>query len=160
MGSVRLESALERLRRRRVGEVLEADGVGLAGVLAQDAAVAADVRVALVAAEVELERLVDAKRAVGGDPSPAGAHVERPGENRIALGARERDRELDREPRCGPALRMGHGGHRTRSCTRFVRWCVAVATGASTEVRTQIQVRWRDLDLLGHLNQSVYHEFL
>ena len=28
------------------------------------------------------------------------------------------------------------------------------------EVRTRIAVRWRDLDMLGHLNQSVYHEFL
>jgi acyl-CoA thioester hydrolase len=28
------------------------------------------------------------------------------------------------------------------------------------EVRTRIEVRWRDLDMLGHLNQSVYHEFL
>ena len=28
------------------------------------------------------------------------------------------------------------------------------------EVRTRVEVRWRDLDLLGHLNQSVYHEFL
>ena len=29
-----------------------------------------------------------------------------------------------------------------------------------SELRTRVQVRWRDLDLLGHLNQSVYHEFL
>ena len=28
------------------------------------------------------------------------------------------------------------------------------------EVRTRVEVRWRDLDLLGHLNQSVYHELL
>ncbi|HEX8121119.1 MAG TPA: thioesterase family protein [Solirubrobacteraceae bacterium] len=28
------------------------------------------------------------------------------------------------------------------------------------EVRTRIEVRWRDLDMLGHLNQSVYHELL
>ena len=28
------------------------------------------------------------------------------------------------------------------------------------EVRTRIDVRWRDLDMLGHLNQSVYHELL
>ena len=28
------------------------------------------------------------------------------------------------------------------------------------EVRTRVEVRWRDLDMLGHLNQSVYHEFL
>ena len=28
------------------------------------------------------------------------------------------------------------------------------------ETRTRIDVRWRDLDMLGHLNQSVYHEFL
>ena len=28
------------------------------------------------------------------------------------------------------------------------------------EVRVRVGVRWRDLDLLGHLNQSVYHEYL
>ena len=28
------------------------------------------------------------------------------------------------------------------------------------EVRVRVPVRWRDLDLLGHLNQSVYHEYL
>jgi len=28
------------------------------------------------------------------------------------------------------------------------------------EAHVQIPVRWRDLDMLGHLNQSVYHEFL
>jgi acyl-CoA thioester hydrolase len=28
------------------------------------------------------------------------------------------------------------------------------------EVRTTVPLRWRDLDLLGHLNQSVYHELL
>src|SRR3954453_19614126 len=27
-----------------------------------------------------------------------------------------------------------------------------------SEARTKVQLRWRDLDLLGHLNQSVYHE--
>jgi acyl-CoA thioester hydrolase len=28
------------------------------------------------------------------------------------------------------------------------------------EARTRVPVRWRDLDLLGHLNQAVYHELL
>ena len=28
------------------------------------------------------------------------------------------------------------------------------------EVRVRIPIRWRDLDLLGHVNQSVYHELL
>ena len=28
------------------------------------------------------------------------------------------------------------------------------------ETRVQIGVRWRDLDMLGHLNQAVYHELL
>ena len=28
------------------------------------------------------------------------------------------------------------------------------------ESRIQVPLRWRDLDLLGHLNQSVYHELL
>lgn len=31
---------------------------------------------------------------------------------------------------------------------------------AETEVRTRIPLRWRDMDMLGHLNQSVYHELL
>jgi acyl-CoA thioester hydrolase len=36
-----------------------------------------------------------------------------------------------------------------------------VATSpADLEVRVRIDVRWRDLDMLGHLNQAVYHEFL
>jgi acyl-CoA thioester hydrolase len=28
------------------------------------------------------------------------------------------------------------------------------------EVRVRIGIRWRDLDMLGHLNQAVYHELL
>jgi acyl-CoA thioester hydrolase len=28
------------------------------------------------------------------------------------------------------------------------------------EVRVRVVVRWRDLDMLGHLNQAVYHELL
>ena len=28
------------------------------------------------------------------------------------------------------------------------------------EARTTVAIRWRDLDLLGHLNQAVYHELL
>ncbi len=31
---------------------------------------------------------------------------------------------------------------------------------AASEATIRIPIRWRDLDLLGHLNQSVYHEFL
>jgi len=31
---------------------------------------------------------------------------------------------------------------------------------ASFEKRMSIQLRWRDMDMLGHLNQSVYHELL
>jgi acyl-CoA thioester hydrolase len=30
----------------------------------------------------------------------------------------------------------------------------------SPEVRVQVTLRWRDMDELGHLNQSVYHELL
>ena len=33
-------------------------------------------------------------------------------------------------------------------------------SGPPLEVRVRIDVRWRDLDMLGHLNQAVYHEFL
>ena len=28
------------------------------------------------------------------------------------------------------------------------------------ESRVRVPIRWRDLDLLGHVNQSVYHELL
>jgi len=31
---------------------------------------------------------------------------------------------------------------------------------AAKETRIEIDLRWRDLDFLGHLNQSVYHELL
>jgi acyl-CoA thioester hydrolase len=34
------------------------------------------------------------------------------------------------------------------------------AMTASFENRITIQLRWRDMDMLGHLNQSVYHELL
>ena len=35
-----------------------------------------------------------------------------------------------------------------------------MAPDSPLEVRTTIEIRWRDLDMLGHLNQSVYHELL
>ena len=31
---------------------------------------------------------------------------------------------------------------------------------AAEEIRIDVELRWRDLDFLGHLNQSVYHELL
>ena len=31
---------------------------------------------------------------------------------------------------------------------------------AVDEIRIEIELRWRDLDTLGHLNQAVYHELL
>lgn len=31
---------------------------------------------------------------------------------------------------------------------------------AREEFRIEVDVRWRDLDFLGHMNQSVYHELL
>jgi acyl-CoA thioester hydrolase len=31
---------------------------------------------------------------------------------------------------------------------------------SGAEYRMNVQLRWRDIDRLGHLNQSVYHEFL
>ena len=31
---------------------------------------------------------------------------------------------------------------------------------AALEQRVSVQLRWRDMDMLGHLNQSVYHELL
>jgi acyl-CoA thioester hydrolase len=30
----------------------------------------------------------------------------------------------------------------------------------SAQARVEISLRWRDMDMLGHLNQSVYHELL
>jgi acyl-CoA thioester hydrolase len=33
-------------------------------------------------------------------------------------------------------------------------------TGIPNEVRVPISLRWRDMDMLGHLNQAVYHELL
>ncbi len=30
----------------------------------------------------------------------------------------------------------------------------------SAEARVRVPIRWRDLDMLGHLNQAVYHELL
>jgi acyl-CoA thioester hydrolase len=32
--------------------------------------------------------------------------------------------------------------------------------GPNLEQRVTVQLRWRDMDMLGHLNQSVYHELL
>jgi len=31
---------------------------------------------------------------------------------------------------------------------------------SNLEQRLSVQLRWRDMDMLGHLNQSVYHELL
>ena len=31
---------------------------------------------------------------------------------------------------------------------------------AADEIRIEVELRWRDLDFLGHLNQAVYHELL
>jgi len=31
---------------------------------------------------------------------------------------------------------------------------------AGDEIRIEVDLRWRDLDFLGHLNQAVYHELL
>jgi acyl-CoA thioester hydrolase len=30
----------------------------------------------------------------------------------------------------------------------------------SDDIRIEVELRWRDLDFLGHLNQAVYHELL
>jgi acyl-CoA thioester hydrolase len=39
---------------------------------------------------------------------------------------------------------------------RLDSWPVA----SGLEHRVYVQLRWRDMDMLGHLNQSVYHELL
>jgi acyl-CoA thioester hydrolase len=36
----------------------------------------------------------------------------------------------------------------------------AMSTDARPEVTVRVTLRWRDMDMLGHLNQSVYHELL
>ncbi len=43
--------------------------------------------------------------------------------------------------------------------SRAIGWDDA-APVAAKETRIEIDLRWRDLDFLGHLNQSVYHELL
>ena len=35
-----------------------------------------------------------------------------------------------------------------------------MASDAPLEARVRIALRWRDMDMLGHLNQAVYHEYL
>ncbi|HEU4973775.1 MAG TPA: thioesterase family protein [Baekduia sp.] len=35
-----------------------------------------------------------------------------------------------------------------------------MTTDGSLEARVRIALRWRDMDMLGHLNQAVYHELL
>src|SRR4051812_19111221 len=35
-----------------------------------------------------------------------------------------------------------------------------MSTDATPEAQLQIALRWRDMDMLGHLNQAVYHELL
>jgi acyl-CoA thioester hydrolase len=35
-----------------------------------------------------------------------------------------------------------------------------VSPADGLEHRVRVQLRWRDMDMLGHLNQSVYHELL
>src|SRR4051812_35956411 len=35
-----------------------------------------------------------------------------------------------------------------------------MSTDATPEASVQIALRWRDMDMLGHLNQAVYHEIL
>lgn len=35
-----------------------------------------------------------------------------------------------------------------------------MSADAPPEVNLRLALRWRDMDLLGHLNQAVYHEFL
>src|SRR3954454_11403423 len=53
-------------------------------------------------------------------------------------------RPRERPPRVAP-----HRVERPLGCTRMAR-----------ETTTRLQLRWRDLDQLGHVNQSVYHELL
>jgi acyl-CoA thioester hydrolase len=36
----------------------------------------------------------------------------------------------------------------------------SATSGGPREVRIRVGLRWRDVDMLGHLNQSVYHELL
>jgi acyl-CoA thioester hydrolase len=38
--------------------------------------------------------------------------------------------------------------------------CKVMTLDGSLEARVRIALRWRDMDMLGHLNQAVYHELL
>jgi acyl-CoA thioester hydrolase len=41
-----------------------------------------------------------------------------------------------------------------------MRHASGMSDQAPVQARVRIAVRWRDLDMLGHLNQAVYHELL
>jgi acyl-CoA thioester hydrolase len=47
----------------------------------------------------------------------------------------------------------------TTYTSRAIRWDDA-ASVPPDEIRIDVELRWRDLDFLGHLNQAVYHELL
>src|SRR5437870_2853948 len=58
-------------------------------------------------------------------------------------------------PKAGRAsARLGPPG----GCQLQAAYAGAVSSGL--EQRIPVQLRWRDMDMLGHLNQSVYHELL
>jgi acyl-CoA thioester hydrolase len=50
------------------------------------------------------------------------------------------------------------GAHRPSARAGATLDCRPVAPGLEHSVR--VQLRWRDMDMLGHLNQSVFHELL
>src|SRR4051812_33480297 len=60
----------------------------------------------------------------------------------------------------GPTRRGGRdSGRRGWRATSVLNQDTRVRRMA-LENRIRVQLRWRDLDQLGHVNQSVYHEFL
>src|SRR5438067_1919790 len=55
-------------------------------------------------------------------------------------------------PLSRPAVDQRDPSPRVRAAEQIV--------SSATEHRVRVQLRWRDMDMLGHLNQSVYHELL
>src|SRR6185503_11643253 len=70
--------------------------------------------------------------------------------------SRSRQRSSTRSSSCGKdTLGSTAIGLQTRARVRS-----AMAPSTPFQARVRVTLRWRDLDMLGHMNQSVYHELL
>src|SRR5947209_9080716 len=63
----------------------------------------------------------------------------------VARGGNARSLSRPAAGECGASPRVCAG-----------QWVMSIGV----EHRVRVQLRWRDMDMLGHLNQSVYHELL